>query len=365
MHIVYDHQIFSWQQYGGISRYFYELSSRMAIHDECIVTVMSPMHVNAYFRVDHNNIMMGRYFPRIPRTGGLVTFLNSCIVSTILRKHSPDIIHETYYAAKKLHRGRARTVVTVYDMTHEKLKGSFRPTDRTSRNKALAVKRADHVICISENTKRDLLEILTPEPSKVSVIYPGYSNSMMSPLSIRRLVQEPYILYVGVRRSYKNFSKLLYAYAASTRLRNDFRLVCLGGGGFSNGELRQIEDLDLGLHKVLQLDGSDAVSANLYRYASVMVYPSLYEGFGMPPLEAMFWRCPIACSATSSLPEVVGNAAEYFDPYDTASIHSAIETVVYSQERSERLISLGEERVAHFSWERCVEETKDVYASLL
>jgi glycosyltransferase involved in cell wall biosynthesis len=365
MRIVYDHQIFSWQKYGGISRYFFELCTRMAAFRECDVSVLAPLYVNAYFKYNNSNMVIGRYIPRIPRTAGLMTWLNSTVVRVLLKRDPPDIVHETYYTAKKLSHRNTKTVVTVYDMVHERLPHYLRPGDNTSWKKAQAVKRADHVICISENTRKDLLQIFDTDTSKVSAIYLGHWNIPIIAASSTRLVSEPYILYVGMRNRHKNFDRFLGAYAASDRLRRDFKLVCLGGGRFSEREVKRVLRLGLDLGNILQIDGADDVSVNLYSHASVFVYPSLYEGFGLPVLEAMSSCCPVACSATSSLPEVAGDAAEYFAPDDGDSIVSAIEAVVYSNERTHNLISAGLERVAHFSWEKCVDQTKKVYSSLL
>ena len=169
----------------------------------------------------------------------------------------------------------------------------------------------------------------------------------------------------GYGEGYKNFSRLLQAFAASERLKNDFSLVCFGGRGLSGAELDEINSLGFARNRIVQVAGDDRVLANLYQYASILVYPSLYEGFGIPPLEAMSFKCPVACSYTSSLPEVAGDAAEYFDPLDTESIRSAIETVVYSTDKSATLIARGLVRLKLFSWEACAQQTKAVYASLL
>src|SRR5207245_7278645 len=113
------------------------------------------------------------------------------------------------------------------------------------------------------------------------------------------------------------------------------------------------------------LSGDDDLLTRLYWHASALVFPSLYEGFGMPPLEAMSLACPVICSRTSSLPEIVGDAAELFDPTDPAEMAASIETVLSTSDRAARLRSLGLERVKGFSWERCAAETYEVYRSLL
>ena len=116
---------------------------------------------------------------------------------------------------------------------------------------------------------------------------------------------------------------------------------------------------------VKAVNGDDAKLANYYRNASLFVYPSLYEGFGIPPLEAMGYGCPVVCSNTSSIPEVVGDAAILFDPYSLDSISNAIETVLTNNHLRSSLISRGFEQIQKFSWKKCADETLDVYKKVL
>ncbi|GAB3316788.1 hypothetical protein GCM10027428_19360 [Haliea atlantica] len=111
--------------------------------------------------------------------------------------------------------------------------------------------------------------------------------------------------------------------------------------------------------------GNDSSLRNFYRHASAFVYPSLYEGFGIPPLEAMANDCPVVSSRAGSMPEILGEAAEFFDPSDYNQLASAIETVVFSSNRRAELIRLGQERLKNYSWKRCAEETLEVYRRLL
>jgi len=199
---------------------------------------------------------------------------------------------------------------------------------------------------------------------KVSVVHLGFDSQQSTKPAAKRLVDEPFLLYVGVRSGYKNFQRLLEAYASSATLHENFRLVCFGGGGFGHSEIRQIKKLDLPVDKLVWIGGDDEVLMQLYGQATAFVYPSLYEGFGIPPLEAMAHACPVVCSRGSSISEVVGNAGEYFDPLDSATIVHAIENVADSQSRAAELIKLGQERIKHFTWEQCARRTHDVYSSL-
>ena len=118
-------------------------------------------------------------------------------------------------------------------------------------------------------------------------------------------------------------------------------------------------------NQLIQISGSDAILIDLYKEAHAFVYPSLYEGFGIPPLEAMALGCPVICSNTSSLPEVVGNAAETFDPLDNEDIKTSLEKVLYSNELRFKLINLGHTRSRMFSWKKCALETELVYRKIL
>lgn len=371
--IVYDHQIFWWQRYGGISRYIYEVATRIAEMEDFDVKIEALAYVNEYLKQCKPGLVVGFPVPKSSRLQiqKMVGRFNDNLAKIRLKSNPPDLVHETYYHQKKLSPKKTKVVVTVHDMIHEKFsqfltKDIFQKLDQTAQEKKESVKRAERIICVSENTKKDLLELLDVEPSKISVIYHGPSLTLTETYQTESKKSPPYILYVGDRISkYKNFQGLLQAYGNSSQLKNNFNLVLFGGGSLSREEITLIQKLGLPEGKVLQVAGDDTVLAKLYRAASVFVYPSLYEGFGIPLLEAMSLNCPIACSNTSSLPEVAGNAAEFFDPEQPESIAAALEKVLFSKEKAETLVKLGAERIKNFSWEACAEQTRQVYLSLL
>ena len=365
MRIVYDYQIFSYQEYGGISRYYYELASRIAQHEGCYACIHALLYINKYIKGDENFEVIGIPIPVIPGMARVHISINYLLSRILVRKCRPDIFHETYYAKDRIAPAKVKTVLTVYDMTYERLTNFFPSKQKISRNKEYAVKRANHIICISESTKNDLIDILNINPDKISVIYLGYTKKTARHKNKLNIGDKPYILYVGQRVAYKNFSRLLQAYASSPRLQKDFKLVCFGADRFSNDEISQIKELNLKPEDVVHLKGDDDILNHLYSNASIFVFPSLYEGFGIPLLEAMSFKCPVVCSNTSSLPEVAGDAADYFDPCNLEEMISSIESVVFSTEKKNHLIERGLERIKLFSWEKCAEETLKVYSSLL
>lgn len=376
MKIAYDPQIFLVETYGGISRYFCEIASRIAKEPSVQVSIIAPMNSNAYlahvppgivfgFQAPKTDLFQTKYGPNYPRRA--LRGLGSLIGNWMLHAMKPDIVHETYFSPYRLEARCSRRVLTICDMIHEKFASSFPRADKTARYKAQATERADHVICISESTRRDAIEILGLHPDKTSVIYLGFDLMHVDGDRVGNLVSStnnPFLLYVGKRGGYKNFLGLLEAYATSPQLRTKYRLVCFGGGALNLDEQKAIHKLGLDSSQVMQLGGSDQLLASHYECASAFVYPSLYEGFGMPPLEAMSYGCPVVCSKTSSIPEVVGDAGEYFDPADIESMRAAIERVVTSDSYRKLLIAKGHDRLKCFSWDRCAAETLDIYRKL-
>jgi glycosyltransferase involved in cell wall biosynthesis len=198
-----------------------------------------------------------------------------------------------------------------------------------------------------------------------SVVYLGYDRLVADGERQDRSDMPPFLLHVGSRGGYKNFDALLRAYAASDWLKENFSIVAFGGGAFSVEEQALMRVLGVPAGRVMQVGGGDAALARLYRHAAALVYPSLYEGFGIPPLEAMSLDCPVLCSGRSSIPEVVGDAGEYFDPEDPEAMRVAIESVLESPSRRDELIAKGRARSAGFSWERCAGETHEIYRSMM
>ena len=366
LHISYDHQVFTWQKHGGISRYYYEIANRIAAMGN-EVEIFAPFYVNDYFQNDCTVRPLGIKIPLLPGTAlQIINAINKSLSYLLIKPgRNIDILHETYYSLVSRCPRSAKRVITVYDMIHEKFANKFSRWDKTQQIKAYAVRRADHVICISENTRRDLMELLGVPEEKTSVVYLGCSLSMEKAAAKHAEVEKPFILYVGSRGSYKNFEGLLRAYGHSRILKNEFSMVCFGGGSFSTHELSLMESLNISQNKIKYMSGTDDILAYLYASATVLICPSLYEGFGMPPLEAMSFGCPVVCSNTSSLPEVVGDAAELFDPIDEAEMRTAIERVVSNPERAQLLVDRGYERIKQFSWDKCAHETFDVYKKIL
>ncbi|KGX91000.1 glycosyltransferase family 4 protein [Pontibacillus marinus] len=364
MKIVYDPKVFSFQQYGGISRYFYEIITRIAKYEELEVSPFMGFHKNKYglenYKDNFKDIVSFK-LPNIPKSSKLFMKVNELMFTNYIKKNKFDIYHQTFYS-KLPNKCKSARIVTVHDMIHEKFPQYFSLNDPTSYLKKKSVENSDGIICVSESTKKDLINIYNvPEP-KIRVIHHG--NSLRTAVNDERIIDAPYIFYVGDRKGYKNFHLLLDAYSNNMWVKENFHIVCFGGGQFKKEELDLIDHYSAS-GKVHHLSGSDQVLANLYNYASLFVYPSLYEGFGIPPLEAMYYGCPVLVSNTSSIPEIVGDAGIYFDPYETEDFIEKLTLSLENTQLREDIILKGYKQEKKYSWDRCSKETFEFYRQFL
>lgn len=366
MKIIYDHQIFSMQKYGGISRYFYELIKGIKQYSENEAVVSLAYTKNAYLS---SNKSLGTYkeikYKHFKGKTTLIRYINKYRFKKDI-KLKCDIVHPTYYDPYFLNEiGDTPFVLTVYDMIHEKFAKEFQSWDTTAASKKLLVEKANKIIAISESTKKDLIEILNVDPQKIEVIY--LANSLTNKSSSSRgnmELPERYILFVGQRALYKNFKRFVQAVAGILQEDPQLYIFCAGGNDFTEEEVKLFNKMNI-MDRFIQKKVYDTELVRLYKKALVFVFPSCYEGFGIPLLEAMSCGCPVITSNVSSLPEVAGEAAYYFDPYDEGSIQASIKKVIYNESIRQDLIHKGYERNKQFSWEKTVQQTIQVYRSLI
>src|SRR3984957_7275304 len=371
LRVIFDPQIFCHQRFGGIARYVCNIALEMNRMAGVTPRISAPFHFNEYLDQLPPSLVQGRRVRWLEGLTALAYGLSVLPGKIAARNFKPNVLHNTYYFPVKPPAG-ARGILTVYDMIHEKYPKYFAASPFITRIKAASVAAADHVICISESTRRDLLATYDIREERVSVTHLGFdplgsllTGESSSDFKIRVLgADAPYLLYVGSRVNYKNFRGLLDAYAVSASLRANFFFLCFGGGDFTGAEQAAISKAGVE-GRVRYLGGSDAVLAACYAHASLFVCPSFYEGFGIPVLEAMSLECPVACSNSSSLPEVVGDAARLFDPADRDSIRGALESVLDSPSAATALKERGRIRRQLFSWRSCAENTIGIYRRVL
>ncbi|WP_218509599.1 glycosyltransferase family 1 protein [Variovorax sp. dw_308] len=361
MKIAFDHQIFSIQSFGGVSRYAVRLAEHLGQHGHD-ARIFAPLHINQFlddFAAQRGSIRLP-FFP--PEAAPLLLATNRTILKLRNRQTwRPDLVHETYYTDRPVNLGGTKVVVTVYDMIHERMPECFRPQDGTTRRKKSSIRRADHLIAISKSAKNDLCDLFDVSPDKVSVVYLGFDPLPYPTSTVATEKGRPFLLYVGQRHGYKNFRGLLRAVGSRPALRSAYDILAFGGRPFGREERQAAVDAGVRVDGLHHLGGNDAVLAACYRSAAAFVYPSLYEGFGLPPLEAMSCECPVISSNAASLPEVIGDAAEFFDPNDPDSIAHAVDTVLSDQDRQRQLVQVGLRRLQFFSWDQCARETSAAY----
>ncbi|MCL2010039.1 MAG: glycosyltransferase family 4 protein [Synergistaceae bacterium] len=274
-----------------------------------------------------------------------------------------SVYHPTYYNFSST--AHSKVVFTVHDFTHERYPLLFTKSDKTPELKREAFERADALICVSESTKNDLLNFYELKPKcLVKTIYHGYNDLSSFSTLDKPLPAYPYFLFVGPRHKYKNFGCLLEAFSLSSSLKKDFGIVCFGGTAFSDTEKKRFAELGIA-DRVARFEGGDDMLAALYKNAAALVFPSLYEGFGIPVLEAMSCDCPVIAGDTSSIPEVAGDAALLFNPASAENLADQLKKVAFDGELRTNMIESGRRRRSLFSWDRCAKETLALYKELL
>jgi glycosyltransferase involved in cell wall biosynthesis len=311
-----------------------------------------------------------------------VTVVNSGMYSTREQVEIPwaagpcDLLHVPHYNAPLFHRGVM--LVSIHDLTHI-LDDTFRATWK-SRIYAqpmlrLAAGNADHIFTVSEYSKRQIVEHLGVRANKVTVVYNGVSPQFFPELRDESRItvghsygfEGPYILYVGNLKSHKNVAGLMRAFAAlRSRRKIEHKLLIIGGDSSGRSEIGKLAT-DCGLNgaAVFASPVSLELLRTAYSGADLTVLPSFEEGFGLPIVESMACGTPVACSSTASMPEVGGDAAEYFDPRDVESIADVLEKVLFSQDRWQTMRKLGIEQAARFNWESCARKHYEVYRGFL
>ena len=366
MRILYDHQVFSLQTAGGASRYHFELASQFSLlpHVDVDVGLGFNHSVYPFHSLQQSGVnVMGwdtKLSPGLPRyaLNELVTGVWSLAVGKW------DIYHPTLYRRMPTVRSR-RTVATHHDCVQERFPELFSDGARIIKAKRQLYDTADAIICVSESSRNDLLRYYDVERTKTHVIYHGvkllerqFSKAHKFVAQLRR----PYLLYVGARYAYKNFYGLLQAFEAGG-FGHEFDLVVVGGGAFSEAERNEVRRLGLNdcvLHYGLV---SEPELAEAYCRAHLFVYPSLYEGFGFPPLEAMSLGCPVLAARTSSIPEICRDAAYYFDPACPGDLKKSLYDTL-NDFNPQVHITKGYERVSHYNWETCATRTLEIYGRL-
>lgn len=354
MKVLFDHQLF-YQSHGGASKYFVMLINSMP-RDSWRTTAL--FSCNEYVKAKklfktYNYHFKGQYrfFDAINRP-----YTNFC-----LRRGNFDVFHQTNfgtYCLKSL--GRKPMVTTYHDSNFST---DIDPHPDLVEQQRISLERADAIICVSNNTKQDMLKYFDVDENKAHVIYHGIEIPELDSMDRERIFDFKYILYVGRRNVFKNFVRFITAFSLLSRKHPDVKVVCTSDS-FSKEEYLLFKELGIE-NKVVHKYADEETMCRLYRDAELFVFPSLYEGFGMPILEAWSCRCPIVVSHASCFPEIAADCALYFDPFDVDNIYEKMLTCLEDSEIRKQLVMKGCIRVKQFSWDKCASEHLKVYSSLL
>jgi glycosyltransferase involved in cell wall biosynthesis len=318
---------------------------------------------------------LGPNFRAVPDNSPPYSLREQLSLPWALRRERADLFHAPHYVLPPLS-GRA-SVVTIHDCIHLMFP-QYLP-NRMALGYArgslwMATRRSDRILTVSETSKRDILRFFDVDPGKITVIYNGIDERFSREPAEEEIVrvreryqlEGDFVLYAGNVKPHKNLERLLDAFHLVRQHGfDDVRLVVIGDQVSKYAELRRAVH-KYNLHKYVRFLGymPDEMLAVLYRLATVFVFPSLYEGFGLPPLEAMASGTPVVTSNISSLPEVAGDAAILVDPYDPESIADGLMRVLGSAEVRSELRARGLQRAADFSWERSIQHIHRIYGEV-
>lgn len=363
MKIIFDYKIFYQQKFGGISNYFFNLGKELLRYNHDIKFIC-PIHKNNYLNNIQSKNKTGLFFKYLPsQANKLYENINHYYSNKLIKKFAPDIVHESYYS-KKNYNTKTKIVCTVYDMINEIYPKYSKSSKEITRTKINTLNRADKIFCISHQTKRDLIRFFNIKENKIKVSYlsSGFENFKFNQQNKKEF--SDCLLFIGSRYGYKNFENFIKAYAISNFLRNNFRIIFFGGEVPGKYESDIIKKYNLNYDRILFCNDRNYDLFYIYTNVFALIYPSLYEGFGIPLLEAMSLGCPVISSNGGALPEIGGKGIPYFDPLSVEDLSSKIENTLNSTNSLKEIIEYGLRRSKEFSWKNCADQTLNGYKEI-
>ena len=391
--VLYDHQTFDTQVIGGISRYFFELISAYE-KDETIECELSLMFSNNEYLKQHPYYQKN-FSPKVAPVDFYKSFfrgvefkgkhllykvktklfsepisINSAEINKAnsiqkIKEGNFDVFHPTYYDNYFLNYiGNKPFVLTVHDLIHQIFPEFGLYKDDLDKNKEM-INRANKIITVSESTKKDLINIFNVPENKVEVIYLANSlqeNTNIVTAEFKSKIPHRYLLYVGNRDFYKNFLFFTQIFSSLGSEAKDISVVCTGSP-FNVDEKYALDKMNLN-NRITSMYVNDAELSYLYKNAIALVFPSMYEGFGLPVLEAFSCGCPVLVSNSSSLKEIGNDAVIYFEPKNPSSMLEALKSVLSNKDLRTDKIKSGYIQLKNFSWSKTAEKTKKVYSNL-
>jgi glycosyltransferase involved in cell wall biosynthesis len=371
MHVFFDDQIFHTQVRGGISRYITEVAT--ALKNENLAT---PHIFGGYTRNQQladfarKNPAETHYIPRTDqlRINSLVKKMSAAwrkaTYYQLAKDKRPFIYHPSFYQIDPFIQKRAAaTVVTVHDMIAELFPTPSKHSARHIAEKKQAITQADHIFTVSNSTRNDLHQFfpeISPDKITVTPLGPGLIAPQIQP---PRNQPRPYYLHVGHRDGYKNGKTLINAFIKSHKKIEEIDLI-LCGPALNTEEKDMIAKQGM-QSRIIQLRASDSELHSLYTHALALIFPSAYEGFGLPLLEALLHGCPVITCQVSSLPEVAGDAALYTPAGEANALSEKLVFLAKDEELRKKLSLAGLAQAAQFNWTRTARLTTKGYSAAL
>lgn len=368
MKILLDPQIFNQQTYGGISRYYAEVFSILEKKknveiilpilksDNAYISKSELLTDNKWFNYLYNLLSTLKISTRTLRKKRSDKLLNK-----YFKEQAYDLFIPTYYNPYFLDKIDSKPfVLTVYDMIHELFPQYFSDDPyRVTEYKKKLIYKATRIIAVSHNTKKDILSLFPDiDPDKVHVIYHGSSVTINDEVKVN--LPKNYILYVGSRAGYKNFKLLVDAIGPILKDNPSLVLLAAGGGELTAEEINYIAERGLS-QQITQKSFEENELGHFYKNATFFVFPSQYEGFGIPVLESMACGCPIILSDSGSFPEVAGDAGIYFDSMSENDLRKKIAMLLDDEHLRTKFSARGLEQVRKFDWKVAAEQCLEVY----
>lgn len=367
LRVLFDDEIFSTQLEGGVSRYFTHLVEELPAAG---VTPLLPFRLTCNRHLGQSRAFAGWQPPRFPGSRRMIRAINRRDSLAALDRGQFEIWHASWYDGTALAHVRTqpakRVVATVYDMTPEVMPEAIvAGFDNPHAGKLAMVEAADLVVAISAATKADLLRFSPVPADRVRVVHLGVGERLLWRPALGRPEGLPdrFLLFVGKRGGYKNFDGVAPALAALLAATPDLHLVCVGGGSLAVAESAPFQAVGA-QDRVRQIQADDGTLAWCYAHAAAFLFPSRYEGFGLPILEAFINRCPAVLAERSCFPEIGGEAALYFDPDRPEALVDQLGRLLATPEERRRLGDAGALRARDFSWRRTAAAHADLYREL-
>ena len=371
MRILFDHQIFSLQKYGGISRYFYHLlqeAEKMNVEIALPVYFSNNVYLKKLSKSKHQSFLPDTHLGIKHKIIDKKEQKNWAYIKNYLKSGKYDIFHPTYYNPYFLdYLGDKPFVLTIHDMIPERFPSLLAQEKEIIENKKRLALKANKIIAVSQATKKDIIKFYNLPSSSIHVIHHGSTFSELqikhkTPKSMK--LPDRYLLYVGNRYSYKNFFGLLEALIPVFTNDPKLKLLCAGGGKFRPEERDWVKEH--GIKKnLLQKDIKDEKLIEIYNQALFLIFPSLYEGFGLPILEAFSTNCPVLVSNIAPFREIAQDAAVYFDPTDILDMREKIIFFLNNSTLRNELRQKAKKLVLRYRWKHALEKTMQVYEEVL